>query len=58
MIFTFQFLGGKLSVMLIVVEMESVTRVQILDKTDYISVRANACDKGINPSVPADISKL
>ena len=31
--------------------MESVTRVQILDKAICISFHANALEKGINPSV-------
>ena len=38
--------------------MDTVTRVQILDKTDYISHSTNALGKGMNPIIlPPAMSK-
>ena len=37
--------------MVIVVEMDTATRVQILHETDYISHSSNTLGKGINPII-------
>ena len=37
--------------MVIVVEMDTTTRVQILDETDCISISTNALGKGMNPII-------
>ena len=45
-------------VMVIVVEMDTATRVQILDETDCISHNTNTLGKGMNPIIlPPPISK-
>ena len=38
-------------------KMKSVTRGQIQDKFDGISILINALGKGINPSVPSPLAK-
>ena len=37
--------------MVIIVEFDTTTRVQILDETDCISYRANTLGKAMNPSI-------
>ena len=43
--------GGARGVMVIVVEMDTATRVQILDETDCISHSTNIMGKGMNPII-------
>ena len=43
--------GGVLGVMVIVVEMDTVTRVQILDEAYCISHSTNTLGKGMNPII-------
>ena len=45
-------LGGARGVMVIVVGMDTATRVQILDTTDCISHSTNTLGKGMNPIIP------
>ena len=42
---------GARGVMVIVVEMDTATRVQILDETDCISHSTNTLGKGMNPII-------
>ena len=51
-------LGGARGVIVIVVEMNTATRVQILDETDCISHSTNTLGKGMNPiSLPPAMGK-
>ena len=43
--------GGACSVMIITKEMDTVIRVQILDKAVYISHSTNTLGKGMNPTI-------
>ena len=43
--------GGARGVMVIVVGMDTATRVQILDETDCISHSTNTLGKGMNPII-------
>ena len=44
-------IGGACGVMVIVVGMDTATRVQILDETDCISLSTNTFGKGMNPII-------
>ena len=46
-----QHVGGAFDVLVIVKEMDTVTRVQILDETDCISHSTNTLGKGMNPVI-------
>ena len=50
--------GGARGVMVIVAGMNTATRVQILDESDFISHSTNTFGKGINPIIlPPAMSK-
>ena len=44
-------IGGARGVMVIVVKMDTVTRVQIMDQTNCIPHSTNTLEKGINPII-------
>ena len=46
-----RYIWGARGVMVIVVEMDTATRVQILDETDSISHSTNTLGKGMNPII-------
>ena len=45
------YFSGARGIMVIVVEMDTATRVQILDEDDYISHSTNTLGKGMNPII-------